>query len=110
VIARIWHGWSTGERADAYERLVSEEVLPSIHRIEGFVGYDLLRADREDGETEFVTVTYFESLDAVRAFAGEDYEAAVVPAEARQLLTRFEERSRHYEVLAEERVDSRGRR
>jgi heme-degrading monooxygenase HmoA len=100
VIARIWHGWSTGEKADAYERLVSEEVLPSIHRIDGFVGYDLLRADRENGETEFVTVTYFESLDAIRAFAGEDYGAAVVPHEARELLTRFDERSRHYEVLA----------
>ena len=99
MIARIWHGWSTGESADAYERLVSEEVLPSIHRIEGFVGYELLRAD-PDGESEFVTVTYFESLDAVRAFAGDDYELAVVPPEARELLTRFEERSRHYEVLA----------
>jgi heme-degrading monooxygenase HmoA len=100
VIARIWHGWSRGERADAYERLVSEEVLPSIHRIDGFVGYELFRADSDDGESEFVTVTYFESLDAVRAFAGEDYELAVVPPEARELLTRFDERSRHYEVLA----------
>jgi heme-degrading monooxygenase HmoA len=100
VIARIWHGWSRGDKADAYERLVSEEILPGIHRIDGFVGYELLRADHADGESEFVTVTYFESLDAVRAFAGEDYEAAVVPPEARELLTRFDERSRHYEVLA----------
>jgi heme-degrading monooxygenase HmoA len=100
VIARIWHGWSRGDKADAYERLVSEEILPGIHRIDGFVGYELLRADLADGESEFVTVTYFESLDAVRAFAGEDYEAAVVPPEARELLTRFDERSRHYEVLA----------
>jgi heme-degrading monooxygenase HmoA len=102
VIARIWHGWSNGEKADAYERLVSEEVLPSIHRIEGFAGYHLLRAEGEDGEAEFVTVTYFDSLEAVREFAGEDYEAAVVPPEARELLTRFDERSRHYEVLAKE--------
>jgi Antibiotic biosynthesis monooxygenase len=100
VIARIWHGWSRGDKADAYERLVSEEILPGIHRIDGFVGYELLRADLAHGESEFVTVTYFESLDAVRAFAGEDYEAAVVPPEARELLTRFDERSRHYEVLA----------
>ena len=77
-------------------------LLAVVAYVGGFVGYDLLRADREDGETEFVTVTYFESLDAIRAFAGEDYEAAVVPPEARQLLTRFEERSCHYEVLAEE--------
>jgi heme-degrading monooxygenase HmoA len=66
VIARIWHGWSRGERADAYERLVSEEVLPSMNRIEGFAGYELFRADAENGESEFVTVTYFESLDARR--------------------------------------------
>jgi heme-degrading monooxygenase HmoA len=55
-----------GEKADAYERLVSEEVLPSIHKIEGFFGYELFRADAENGESEFVTVTYFESLDARR--------------------------------------------
>ena len=110
MIARIWHGWSRGRNADAYERLVSEEVLPSIDRIEGFLGYELLRADRENEEVEFVTVTYFESFDAVRAFAGEDYEAAVVPPEARQLLTRFDARSRHFEVLAKRALDPRGRR
>ena len=100
MIARIWHGWARGEQAEAYEQLVGEEVLPSIYRIDGFLGYELLRADGDDGETEFVTVTYFESLEVVRAFAGEDYAAAVVPPEARALLTRFDERSRHYEVLA----------
>ena len=100
MIARIWHGWARGEQADAYEKLVGEEILPSIDRIDGFLGYELLRADDEEGETEFVTVTYFESLEAVRAFAGEDYAAAVVPPETRALLTRFDERSRHYEVLA----------
>jgi heme-degrading monooxygenase HmoA len=104
VIARIWHGRARGENADAYEQLVSEEVLPGMHRIEWFLGFDLFRAEGPDGESEFVTVTYFESLDAVRAFAGEDYEAAVVPPEARALLTRFDERSSHYEVLASERT------
>jgi heme-degrading monooxygenase HmoA len=72
VIARIWHGWVMGENADAYERLVSEEVLPAIRRIDGFVGYELLRTELPHGESEFATLTYFESLDAVRAFAGED--------------------------------------
>jgi heme-degrading monooxygenase HmoA len=100
MIARIWHGWARGEKADAYERLVSEEILPSVHRIDGFAGYELLRAELDNGESEFVTVTYFESLEAVRAFAGDDPEAAVVPPEARELLTCFDERSRHYEVLA----------
>jgi heme-degrading monooxygenase HmoA len=102
VIARIWHGWTSAGNADDYEQLVRDEILPGIHRIEGFIGFDLLRADGADegGEVEFVTVTYFESLDAVRAFAGDDYETAVVPPEARGLLARFDERSRHYEVLA----------
>jgi heme-degrading monooxygenase HmoA len=72
-------------------------VLPGIQRIEGYRGAQLLR--REAGEeVEFVTLTLFDSLDAVRAFAGEDYELAVVPPEARKLLARFDERSAHYEV------------
>jgi heme-degrading monooxygenase HmoA len=100
MIARIWHGWATPENADAYERLVRDEILPGIDRIDGFAGFDLLRTDRPGEEVEFVTVTFFESLEAVRAFAGEDYEAAVVPPEARRLLTRFDERSRHYQLLA----------
>jgi heme-degrading monooxygenase HmoA len=103
VIARIWHGWAVGDDADAYEALVRDEILPGIHRIDGFLGFDLLRVDETDGEVEFVTVTFFESLDAVRAFAGEDYEAAVVPPEARRHLTRFDERVRHYRLVASTR-------
>lgn len=103
MIARIWHGWAAPENADAYAALVQDEILPRIDRIDGFVGFDLLRADGADGEVEFVTVTFFDSLDAVRAFAGEDYEAAVVPPEAQRLLTRFDERSRHYQLLASTR-------
>jgi heme-degrading monooxygenase HmoA len=103
VIARIWHGWAVGEDADAYEALVRDEILPGIHRIDGFVGFDLLRRDGAGGEVEFVTVTFFESLDAVREFAGEDYEAAVVPPEARRLLRRFDDRSRHYQLVASTR-------
>jgi heme-degrading monooxygenase HmoA len=69
-----------------------------MHRIDGFLGADLLR--REDGdEVAFVTITRFESLDAVRAFAGDEYEVAVVEPEARALLARFDERSTHYELL-----------
>lgn len=100
MIARIWHGWANGENADRYEALLRAEILPGIHRIEGYVGAYLLRHEA-GGEAEFVTVTLWESLDAVRAFAGEDYEAAVVPSEARALLSRFDERSVHYEILAE---------
>ena len=98
MIARIWHGWAAPENADAYEELLRAEVLPGIERIDGYRGAYLLRTDA--ATVEFVTVTLWETLDAIRAFAGDDHERAVVPPEARRLLARFDERSRHYEVRA----------
>jgi heme-degrading monooxygenase HmoA len=100
VIARLWHGWTTAANADAYETLLRTEVLPGIDRIAGARGAYVLRSALED-EVEFVTITLWDSLDAVRAFAGEDYDVAVVPPAARQLLSRFDERSRHYETVIE---------
>jgi heme-degrading monooxygenase HmoA len=100
MIARIWHGWTRPENADAYEGHLRGEVLPGIERrVEGFRGVYLLRRDGD--EIEFVTVTLWDSLDAVREFAGEDYDLAVVPDTARRLLSRFDERSVHYETLIE---------
>ena len=98
MISRLWHGWTTREKADAYEKLLRSEVLPGIHRVKGFNGAHLLRRDGKQ-EVEFVTLTMFDSLDAVKEFAGEDYEVAVVPPEARKLLARFDERSAHYETV-----------
>jgi antibiotic biosynthesis monooxygenase (ABM) superfamily enzyme len=98
VIARLWHGWTAPENADAYAEFLRTKMFPSIHRVPGYLGADLLR--REDGdEVAFVTITRFESLESVRAFAGEDYEQAVVEPEARALLSRFDTRSEHYEVV-----------
>lgn len=102
MIKRIWRGWTRPEEAGRYERLLREEILPAIaaKRVDGYRGIELLR--RELGpEVEFVTIMTFESLDAVRSFAGEDYEAAYVPPAARQVLARFDERSRHYELREE---------
>ncbi len=98
MISRVWHGWTTREDADEYERLLRSEILPGIHRVDGYRGAYVLRRDVEDG-VEFVTMTMFDSLDAVRAFAGEDYEIAVILPEARELLARFDERSAHYETV-----------
>ena len=98
MISRLWHGWTTRENASAYEHLLRREVLPGIHRVQGFQGAQLLRRDGEK-EVEFVTITLFESMQAVREFAGQDYEAAVVPPEARKLLSRFDLRSAHYETV-----------
>jgi heme-degrading monooxygenase HmoA len=100
VIARLWRGWTTPENADAYQRIVSQEVLPSIaaRNLDGYHGAYLLRRDLE-GEVEFATIMLFDSLEHVRAFAGEDYQTASVPPPARAVLARFDERSAHYNTL-----------
>ena len=98
MISRLWHGWTTRENADAYETLLRSEVLPGIHRVSGFKGAHLLRRDVKD-EVEFVTITLFDSLEAVKEFAGEDFEVAVVPPQARKLLSHFDARSAHYETV-----------
>jgi len=100
MINRIWHGWTSRQNADAYEDLLRSEIFTGIeHReIRGYHGIHLLRRDVPEG-VEFVTVMWFDSLDAVKAFAGDDFEAAVVPPKARVLLARFDARSAHYNVL-----------
>jgi heme-degrading monooxygenase HmoA len=102
MISRIWHGWTTPANADAYEALLKSEIFTGIQnrQIAGYRGIQLLRRSL-DTEVEFVTIMWFDSLDAVRAFAGEEYEIAVVPSKARALLSRFDARSQHYEVKAE---------
>lgn len=101
MIGRIWHGWTTPENADAYESLLRHEIFEGIQgrQIAGFREIQLMRRSLAT-EVEFVTLMWFDSIDAVRAFAGEDYEVAVVPPKARALLSRFDERSLHYEVRA----------
>ncbi|HSF81618.1 MAG TPA: hypothetical protein VLA49_10315 [Anaerolineales bacterium] len=102
MIIRIWHGWTTPGNADIYEALLKEEIFVGIQnrRIPGFKGIRLLR--REVGEeVEFVTIMSFDSLEAVREFAGEDYEAAFVPQKARAVLSHFDQRAQHYELRAE---------
>jgi antibiotic biosynthesis monooxygenase (ABM) superfamily enzyme len=105
MISRIWHGWTTPANADAYEALLKSEIFTGIQgrQIEGYHGIHLFR--REIGnEVEFITLMWFDNLDAVRVFAGEDYEAAVVPPKARALLSHFDARSQHYEVKAETKI------
>src|SRR3954453_10500373 len=99
MISRIWRGWTTRQNADAYEALLKAEIFSGIieRGITGFQGIDLLRRNVAEG-VEFVTIMWFDSLLAVRTFAGGDYERAVVPPRARQLLIRYDERSAHYEV------------
>ncbi len=100
MICRIWHGWTTHENAAAYLALLEREILPGIanRQIKGYKGHYLLGRDLEN-EVEFVTMLWFESMEAVREFAGQEYELAVVPPKARALLSRFDERSSHYQAF-----------
>jgi hypothetical protein len=100
MICRLWRGWTTPANAEAYERIVRGEVIPGIEarRIAGFRHIDLMRRDA-GAEIEFVTLMWFDSIEAIKAFVGEDHEVAHVPDAARAVLKRFDERVAHFEVL-----------
>lgn len=104
MIHRVWRGWTAAADGDAYERLLREQVFPGIAAwgVPGYRGIVLLRRSLASGEQEFMTVMRFDSLDAVRRFAGEDHERAYVPEPARRLLLRHDERSAHYELREEQ--------
>ena len=105
MIGRIWHGWAANEKADAYQRVLEEELLPAIRSgTEGFLGVNVLRRDGDE-EVEFLIFTVWESLDAIATLVGEDYEAAHLPDETRALLNRFDERVVHYHVAISELAD-----
>jgi antibiotic biosynthesis monooxygenase (ABM) superfamily enzyme len=100
MICRLWRGWTTPEEADAYENIVRTEVIPGIEarRIPGFRHIDLMRRDL-GGEIEFQTLMWFDDLDAIKAFMGEDYTLSHVPPEARAVLNSFDDRASHFEVI-----------
>jgi heme-degrading monooxygenase HmoA len=101
VITRVWRGWAPADRAQQYERHDRSEVLAVLRGVAGFQGAPLLRRTTGD-ETEFVSLTFFDDLDAVRAFAGGDYETAVVAdEEAREVLVRFDDHVGHDETALE---------
>lgn len=99
MIGRIWHGWTTPENADVYENLLKTEIFPGIaaKNVPGYREIQLFRRLLEK-EVEFTTIMWFDSLDDVKQFVGEDYEKAHVPPRAREVLLRFDDRSQHYEV------------
>jgi antibiotic biosynthesis monooxygenase (ABM) superfamily enzyme len=98
MITRMWRGWTAVSDADAYERFLLDELFPAMRSIAGFHGADVLR--RPDGdEVAFVTLTRFDSLEAIRAFAGDDDEVPVLEPRALELLSRFERRAVHYETV-----------
>lgn len=99
MIARHWRGWTEKQYADAYERLLAEKVLPALKNVEGYRGGYILRSDEAD-EVEFIVVNLFDSLEAVKRFAGPNYTVPVFEPEARKLLSKIEPLAKHYEVRA----------
>jgi len=99
VIARVWHGYAKPEHADSYEALLKPEPLPGLSKIDGYRGSYLLRRNL-GAEVEFITILFWDSLDAIRAVAGADYEKAVVPEERRQYLSRYDLKAAHFDVAA----------
>jgi heme-degrading monooxygenase HmoA len=97
MIARHWRGWTQPRNADKYEALLKDNVIPGLKQLEGYRGGYVLRADGPE-ECEFVVINFFDSLEAVKAFAGADYTVPVFEPEARVLLSRIENVARHYDV------------
>jgi antibiotic biosynthesis monooxygenase (ABM) superfamily enzyme len=99
LIARIWHGYTAPEHADAYEAMLKPELLPGIAKVKGYQGSYLLRRPA-GAEVEFITIMIFDSLDSIRAVTGPDYETAVIPEERRKYLARYDAKSQHYEIAS----------
>ena len=109
MICRVWRGWTTLENAQSYDDYLQKELFPRLEkdlRPHGFRGYQLLRLNR-GGEAEFMTMLYFESIEKVRAFAGENYETPVISAKARSLLSHYAERADHYQLSGSQLASDR---
>ena len=106
MIARIWRGWATPQDAEAYAAHFKGAVLPHLAEIAGYRGAHLLRRAEGD-EVGYVAITFFDSLEAIQAFAGPDTEKANVEPEARRVLSRIEERCEHYAVVASDQISPR---
>jgi hypothetical protein len=108
MICRHWKGWTLPHNADAYEAYLRDDLFPRVVRelgARGYRGHHVLRLDRAE-ESEFVTMVWFTSLDAVKGFAGENYETPVISPTASRLLARYDQRCDHYELRLESRADA----
>lgn len=99
MIARVWRGATKPEHADAYEAMLKPELLPGLSKVPGYRGSYFLRRDL-DLEVEFVTIIFWESLDSLKGYAGDDYEVSIIPEERRQYLSKHQERAEHFEVIS----------
>jgi len=99
MIARVWHGSTKPEDADAYEALLKPELLPGISKVKGYRGSYLLRRNAGP-EVEFITILLWDSIDSIRAVTGPDYETSIIPEERRRYLSKHDANACHYEVVS----------
>ena len=101
-IIRVWRGWTTIENASIYEDMLIHEVFPAVKR-KGVQGLEKvsISTKRKESSVEFFLTLQFDSLDSVKTFAGEDYEVAYIPENAKRVLLRYDERAEHYELRKE---------
>ena len=95
MIARLWHGWTKSADADTYQAALLHTILPEMHRVKGYQGGHVLRKDAAD-ETEFVVLTFWDSMDAVKEFAGANFKTPVITPAVSKLLYRFDQSAIHY--------------
>ncbi|WP_035586408.1 antibiotic biosynthesis monooxygenase family protein [Hippea jasoniae] len=100
MIARIWHGRTKAEDYEAYSEFLKSKAIPDYENTEGFVRLVFLRS-LEGDEAHFLLITFWENLEVIKNFAGEDYEKAKYYPEDKEFLLEFEEKVKHYEVFAE---------
>jgi heme-degrading monooxygenase HmoA len=98
MIIREWRGRARRSQADAYPRHFRERVISDLRDVPGFMGAQLSRRD-VDGGVEFLVLTQWQSMDAIRGFAGTEVDKAVVEPGAAATLVEFDERVRHYEIV-----------
>jgi heme-degrading monooxygenase HmoA len=101
MIARIWAARATRANAQVYSQHFEEEVIARVRTIRGYVGGSLLMMDRGEN-VEILVITRWQSMDAIRSFAGDDVEVAVVADAAQRVLLSWDERVRHFAIALDD--------
>lgn len=109
LIARLWSAQATPAQAPAYAEHLRTQVVPELRCVDGYAGAMLLKRETPDADAvELTVITLWQSLDSIRGFTGTDVEGAVVANEAAAVLTQFDDRVRHYEVVVKDDATIQG--